>query len=69
MSQATIDLDNSNVVRALEQMIKAAQEDRRSFHEEARKGENKNYALTVDAAACAIREKALRDALAVVKRG
>lgn len=58
-------------------MIEETRRDRLWFREQARAKRNPPYvgritqecnALMIDAAACAIREKALRDALAAVRR-
>lgn len=50
----------------IERMIVATVADRAWFAARAR--ETRNHAMMIDAAGCAIREKALRDALAAVKR-
>lgn len=52
----------------IERMIAATIADRTWFHVEARKTTPWNHGMLIDAAACAIREQALRDALAAVKR-
>lgn len=52
----------------IERMIAATVADRAWFHAEARKTTPWRHGMLIDAAACAIREKALRDALAAVKR-
>lgn len=50
----------------IERMIADTVSDRAWFAARAR--ETRNHGMFIDAAACAIREKALRDALAAVKR-
>jgi hypothetical protein len=47
-------------------MIAAVRRDRLWFHNEALK--SRNHGMLIDAAACAIREKALLDAMAAVDR-
>ncbi len=47
-------------------MIEATRQDRLWFREQARL--TRNHGMFIDAAACFIREKALRDALEAVKR-
>ena len=49
-------------------MIAATRADRTWFHEQARKTTPWNHGMLIDAAACAIREKALCDALAAFNR-
>ena len=50
----------------IERMILAVHEDRTWFATEARR--TRIHGMFIDAAACAIREIALRDALAAIKR-
>ncbi|HUU99274.1 MAG TPA: hypothetical protein VM487_26370 [Phycisphaerae bacterium] len=50
----------------IERMIAETVADRAWFAMEARR--RRNHGMFIDAAACAIRERALRDALAALKR-
>ena len=52
----------------IERMIAQTHEDRVWFHNKARETTPWNHGMLIDAAACAIREKALRDALGAVRR-
>lgn len=53
----------------IKSLIFAAVEDRAWYAAEARRTTPWNHGMLIDAAACAIREKALREALKIVEEG
>lgn len=55
-----------DAAKDIEAMLAAVRAERRWFHDEARA--RSIPGMLIDAAACAVREKALGDALAAVKR-
>lgn len=53
-------------MKELVEMLAQVKADRKWFHDEAKR--TRIHGMFVDAAACAIREKALTDAIAAIKR-
>ncbi len=60
-------MDGTKVIERLEQMLARTKADRQWYHDQARATDPKNPGMMADAAACAVREKALEEAIKVVR--